>query len=275
VVWTVHLQTGIDSGAVSPDGTKLYVPTGENDESGVWNVLDSATGAIIATIQGGAGAHNTIASADGRYVYLGGRNHNYLDVYDTATGKVHEVGPLQSGVRPFTVNADNTVAFTTATNFDGFQVSSLVTNKVLFTVSFGAVPPEFPASAPSHGASLSPDERQLYVIDAVHKEVQVWDVARVSEGVAPTRLGTIAVSGLLNGSESTCAYECQKGGWLQHTLDGRYVYVGDSGEVIDTATREVVTTLSTLANTKKSMEIDWQGGVPIASTQRTGVGYAE
>jgi hypothetical protein len=53
------------------------------------------------------------------------------------------------------------------------------------------------------------------------------------------------------------------------------VYVGDSGEVIDTATREVVTTLSTLANTKKSMEIDWQGGVPIASTQRTGVGYAE
>jgi hypothetical protein len=272
VAWTVHLNTGVDSGAVSPDGKRLYMPTGENTSSGLWNILDTTNGAVIGTIQGGAGAHNTIVSNDGRYVYLGGRNHNSLDVYDTTTGTVREVGPLAGGARPFTVNGSNTLAFTTATEFDGFQVSSIATGKVLFTVSFGPVPSGFPYSAPSHGVSLSPDEKQLYVVDAVHKEVQVYDVSKVGQGVAPAQLGVIPVAGL-SGTESPCAYDCAQDGWLQHSLDGRFVYVGDSGEVIDTTTRNVLTTLTTLANTRKSLEIDWAGGVPIATSGRVGVGY--
>ena len=126
-------------------------------------MLDAHTGTLIGTLHGGAGAHNTIASSDGRFVYLGGRNHSALEVYETATGRVREVGPLVGGVRPFTVNGANTIAFTTATGFDGFQVSSLMSGKPLFTASFGSVPSGFPYSAPSHGVSLSPDERQLYV----------------------------------------------------------------------------------------------------------------
>jgi WD40 repeat protein len=272
VLWEVKMSTGIDSGAVSPDGKRLYMPTGENTSSGIWNILDTTDGAVIGTIQGGAGAHNTIASTDGRYVYLGGRNHNFLDVYDTQTGTVREVGPLVGGVRPFTVNGSNTLAFTTATEFDGFQVSSITTGKVLFTISFGSVPSGFPYSAPSHGVSLSPDEKQLYVIDAVHREVQVYDVSKVSQGVAPTQIRVIHVAGL-SGTESPCAYDCGQDGWLQHSLDGRFVYVGDSGEVIDTATGNVLTNLATLANTRKSLEIDWAGGVPVATSGRVGVGY--
>jgi WD40 repeat protein len=271
VLWTVHLNTGIDSGAISPDASKLYMPTGENAGSGIWNVLDARTGALIGTVQGGAGAHNTIVSRDGRYVYLGGRNHSALDVYETASGRVREIGPLVGGVRPFTVNGTNTIAFTTATGVDGFQVSSIVSGKPLFTVSFGSVPSGFPYSAPSHGVSLSPDEKQLYVIDAPHKQVQVYDVSRVAKGVAPARLGTVPVAGW-GGHESPCAYDCGQDGWLQHSLDGRFVYVGDSGEVIETATRRVLTTLSTLANTRKSLEVDWRDGAPVATSGRNGVG---
>jgi len=273
VVWTVHLKTGIDSGEVSPDGKLIYMPTGENDPSGIWNILNAANGAVVGTIQGGSAAHDTIVSNNGRYVYLGGRDYNYLDVYETASGHIiKELGPLQNGVRPFTVNGSNTLAFTTATEFDGFQISSITTGKVLFTVSFGAVPKGFPFTTASHGISLSPDETQLYVIDSVHKEVQVWDVSRVAEGIAPARLGVIPVAGL-TGEESSCAYDCGRSGWLQHSLDGRFVYVGDSGEVIETATRKVITTLPTLANTKKSLEIDWENGVPVATSGRLGVGH--
>ncbi|HWX74275.1 MAG TPA: hypothetical protein VNZ05_03150, partial [Solirubrobacteraceae bacterium] len=272
VLWTVQVSAGIDSGAVSPDGRLLYMPTGENNQSGVWNVLNTSSGAIVGTIHGGAGAHNTLASADGRYVYLGGRNHSALDVYETASGHVFEVGPLVGGVRPFTVNGSNTLAFTTATGFDGFQVASIASHKVLFTVSFGSVPGGFPYSAPSHGISLSPDETQLYIVDSVHKQVQVYDVAGVARGVAPTRLASIPVSGW-SAHEHPCAYDCAPDGWLQHSLDGRFVYVGDSGEVIDTATRSVVTILPTLANTRKSLEIEWRGGVPVATSGRLGVGY--
>jgi hypothetical protein len=271
VVWTVHLKTGIDSGQVSPDGKRLYMPTGENTPSGIWNILDTSNGSVIGTIQGGKNAHNTVVSNDGRYVYLGGREAEYLGVYDTTTEKVRLIGPLKKGVRPFTVNGSNTLAFTTATGLDGFQVSSITTGKVLFTVESGSVPSGFPFTAPSHGVSLSPDERELYVIDSVHKEVRVYDVSRISEGVAPTQLGVIPVAGL-TGEESSCAYDCGRGGWLQRSVDGRFVFVGDSGEVIETATRKVIATLSTLLNTKKSLEIDWSGGVPIATSNRTGVG---
>jgi WD40 repeat protein len=271
VIWTVQLKTGIDSGAVSPDGKTLYMPTGENTLSGIWNIINAANGAVTGTIQGGSAAHDGVASQDGRYVYLGGRDYNYLDVYETATGKIREVGPLVSGVRPFTVNGSDTLTYTTATGFDGFQVSSLTSGKVLYTVSFGSVPTNFPYTAPSHGVSLSPNEKELDVIDSVNKEVHVYNVAGVAEGVAPKQIAVIPVKGL-SGEESPCAYDCGRSGWLQHSLDGRFVLVGDSGEVIETASEKVLTNLSTLAQTKKFLEIDWQNGVPIATSGRLGVG---
>lgn len=275
LVWTVKVSTGIDSGVVSPDGKLLYIPTGENNTSGIWNILSTENGAIVGTIQGGANAHNTVISRNGRYVYLAGRDYNYLDVYETTTGKViRSIGPMVEGVRPFTVNGSNTLSFTTATHFDGFQISSITTGKVLYTISFGPVPGNLPDTAPSHGISLSPNEKELYVVDDVNKEVQIWDVAGASEGVAPTRIGVIPVAGL-EGSITPCAYDCQRGGWLQRSLDGRFVYVGDSGSVIETATGKVVADIPTLYDTKLSIEIDWAGGVPVATSGRTGIGEVE
>jgi DNA-binding beta-propeller fold protein YncE len=274
VLWDVKLATGIDSGAASPDGSKLYVPTGENDSSGVWNVLSAANGELLGTIQGGSGAHNTVASSNGQYVYLGGRLFNYLDVYETATGNVRQVGPLIGTVRPFTVNGRNTLAFTTATNFDGFQISSITSGKVLFTVSFGEVPSGFPYSPPSHGIALSPDEHTAYVMDTVHDEVQFWDVSRVAEGVAPTQIRAVPVAGL-TGESSGCLYDCKRTGWIQESRDGRFLFVGDSGDVIETATRKVIANLPTLAQTKYSIEVDWRNGHAISTSTRTGVGQVE
>lgn len=273
VLWTADLSTGIDSGQVSPDGQLLYMPEGEASSGFNWNVLNTASGEVVKTISGGQAPHNTIASPDGHYVYLGGRYSEYLYRYDTATEKPSgtRIGPLIPGVRPFTVNSSNTLAFTTATKFDGFQVSSVETGKVMFTVSFGEVPPNLPDSAPSHGISLSPDEKELYVIDDVNKAVQVYDVSGVSEGVEPEPLTAIPVSGLA-GIESPCSYDCGRGGWLQRSTDGHFVFVADSGDVIDTTTRKVVTNLPTLLNTKISVEIDWKDGAPTATSGRTGVG---
>jgi hypothetical protein len=273
VLWTTNLSTGIDSGQVSQDGQLLYMPTGEASSGTIWNVLGAADGGLVKTISGGPAPHNTVATPDGRYVYLGGRYSEYLYRYDTVTGKVAEprIGPLTPGVRPFTVNSSNKLAFTTATEFDGFQVSNIETGKVLFTISFGAVPLSLPDSAPSHGISLSPDEKELYVVDDVNKVVQVYDVSKVSEGVEPKPLAAIPVTGL-GGIESPCAYDCGRGGWLQRSTDGQFVLVADSGDVIETATKKVVANLPTLLNTKISVEIDWKDGVPTATSGRTGVG---
>src|SRR5439155_15898538 len=131
-------------------------------------------------IDGPAGAHNTIVGPDGRYLYLGGVDYPYLEVASTRTRRVvREVGPLNApGVRPFTINGSQTLAFTTARTFLGFQVSSLVSGKVLYTVpipGFSFDPTAF-RRTPNHGISLSPNERRLYLIDTPNGCVHVFDV---------------------------------------------------------------------------------------------------
>jgi DNA-binding beta-propeller fold protein YncE len=276
VLWQRSYRSGIDSMAISPDGARIYMPTGELDSSGVWTVLDARDGRPIASIQGGSGAHNTVMSLDGRRVYLGGREHDYLEVADTASDRVvQSIGPLRSGVRPFTINGRQTLAFTTATGFLGFQVSSIVSGRVLYTQSFPSFSwsaASFAPSAPSHGISLSPSERQVWVMDAPNGYVHMFDVSALPRR-GPRLLRNIRLSHPISGEESPCSYDCARDGWIQHSLDGRFVYVGDSGDVFDARTFRRVAYLEPLRNTRKMLEIDWRGGRPVATSSRQGLGY--
>jgi len=278
VVWTHTYAIGIDSMSISPDGKLIYMPSGELTSGGTWYVINAGSGDVVGSIAGPSGPHNTIVSLAGARVYLGGRADNNLAVADTSTNQVVErIGPLQSSVRPFTVNGRETVAYIAVTGLRGFQVGDLTTGKVLYTVTFTGPNVSPPCgstcpSAPSHGISLSPDEREVYVIDWPDY-VHVFDVSGVP-GNAPRQVADIKLSPSMNHNESPCLYDCLADGWLQHSRDGRFVYVGDQGDVIDTATRQAATNLSTLYNTRKMIEIDWANGVPVfAATARASVGY--
>ena len=54
---TARYEGGCDRLAISPDGATLYVPSFEGPH---WNVVDAATGDVIAKIVTNSGAHNTI-----------------------------------------------------------------------------------------------------------------------------------------------------------------------------------------------------------------------
>ena len=278
VLWQRDYGSGVDSMAITPNGRTIYMPTGERSSTSDWLVIRAATGEPTDTIRAGAGPHNTVVGLDAAYVYLGGRNDDFLAVASTSTNEVvRKVGPFRSGVRPFTINGAQTLAFTTATGFLGFQVSSLLTGRVLYTVDLGDYgftydPATFSPSTPSHGISLSPDEKQIYVIDVPNSYVHVFDVSGLPS-VPPRHLKDVKLAHLLVGSESPCLYDCERDGWLQHSRDGRYVYVGDSGDVISTKTRSVALFLPSLRNTLKSLEIDWRKGIPVATTSRHGLGY--
>src|SRR6266571_4595102 len=274
VVWTKSYSHGIDSMAISPDGKKIYMPDGEITPDGTWYVVDANTGEDIGTISGGTGPHNTIVSLNGAHVYLGGRNYNYLEVADTATNQViKKIGPLKSGVRPFTINGAETIAYISVTGFLGFQVGDITTGQVLYTVPINGFSWDGNGpSDPSHGISLSPYEKELDVIDWPNSYVHVFDVSRVPNS-PPRQVADIKLSRSMNHQESPCAYDCLADGWLQHSRDGRFVYVGDAGDVIDTATRQVVINLSALYNSRKHLEIDWANGVPVFTTSRHGLGY--
>lgn len=266
VVWQRHYAVGIDSMAISRDGRKIYMPAGEGSNDGTWRIIDAQTGEPTgAAIHAGAGAHNTIIGADGKSIYLGGVNYPYLDVASTATNTVtRRLGPLNGpGVRPFTINGSQTLAFTTARSFLGFQVSSIRTGKVLFTVPVPGF--SFDAKAfgrtPDHGISLSPNERELYLIDTPNGYVHVFNVGSLP-ATAPRDVANIKLK-----------HPPPNDGWLQHSRDGEYVYVGRAGDVIDTRTRKVVAFLPPLQRTADFLEIDWRNGRPVSTTSRSGVGH--
>lgn len=273
VMWTKSYTHGIDSFAISKDGTKIYMTGGELCGCSTWYVESAANGNDLATIAGGSDPHNTVVGLSGNYVYLGGRQSTYLQQASTATNTVtRQIGPLINTERPFTINGSETLAFTTATNYLGFQVSSITTGHVLYTVPVNGFPCCGAASAPSHGISLSPDEKEIYLIDSVSSYVHVFDVSGLPSN-APVKVADIKLAHSMSGNESPCAYDCLKDGWIQHSRDGRFVYVGDSGDVISTSSRSVVAYLPAMNNSRKMIEVDWSGGVPVATSTRTGLGY--
>ncbi|HLW98990.1 MAG TPA: choice-of-anchor D domain-containing protein [Candidatus Acidoferrales bacterium] len=274
VVYTKNYTHGVDSISITPDGKTIYLPDGENSGDTLVYVVDAATGNELSTIATGDGPHNTMMGLDGKKVYVGPRNDNNLYVIDTATNQVTlKVGPFVAtnivsgnGVRPFTINGKQTLSFTTESGFLGFQVGDLTTGAVLYTV----VPTGFTwngtgPSVPDHGISLSPDEKELYLLDSVNQVVHVYDITGLP-GTAPQLVTSIHMGAAFNTV-----------GWLQHSRDGRFVQVSDSGDVIDTATRTTTNTLpisSALVSSRWYIEVDFTNGVPSFGTfERGGPGY--
>lgn len=274
-VWTRRYGTGVDSPAITRDGTRLYLPTGEADPSGIWLVVATGDGRLIGRVRGGGKAHNTVIGADGSRVYLGGRGSNVLSVASTRTGAILKpaIGPLLAGVRPFTVDPAGKLVFTTATRFTGFQVSSAATGKVLRTVAFNGFrdpPRTYSGDAPSHGLVLTDGGRRVWVIDGPRDAVRVFSVRDDRGRVRPAPVATVHLTVPVRGQQPRCAGRCVKSGWLQASRDGRYVYVGDAGDVIDARTFRVVAHLAELERTRQSLEIDWRDGVPVAAGTRNG-----
>lgn len=266
-LWHRTYSFGIDSMAISPNGRWIYMPAGEATTDGTWRIIVASDGEPSGrSIAGPRGAHNTIMGPGGRYLYMGGVDYPYLEVASTATDRVvRKIGPLNGpGVRPFTINGSQTLAFTTARSFFGFQVSSISTGKVLYTVpvpGFSFDPATF-MRTPNHGISLSPNERRLYLIDTPNGYVHVFDVQGLPTS-RPTLLANIKLT-----------HAPPNDGWLQTSRNGHYLYVGRSGDVIDTRTDKIVAYRPALASTATFLEIDWRHGRPIATTNRYGIGYA-
>jgi DNA-binding beta-propeller fold protein YncE len=265
VLWQQHYSFGVDSMSISPDGKTIYMPAGELSSGGIWEVLNAKTGAVSGSINSkGLGPHNTVVSVNGAHVYMGLRFSNYAAVANTGNRAViDQIGPVESGVRPFVINPGETLAFLATSYFLGFQVGNINTGRIIFTVPVLGFPKTGSASsAPSHGISLSPNQKEVYLVDSISSYVHVFDVSGLPFST-PKQVADIRLEGLLTGTKPGCAYDCTREGWLHHSRDGRYVFVGDSGDVIDTTTRKTVASLPAMADSRVEIEIDFQGSVPV------------
>jgi hypothetical protein len=275
VAWIANYPFGVDQGAILPNESEIYMSHGLDVLDGTWTVLDPSDGKPIASIVTGTndGGHNTIASLDGTQVYLtqhSGTTNKFVHVVSTATNQITlEVGPATNGLGPFTINGKHTLTFTTSIETCGFQVQSLTTGNVLYTLPFSGTC-TWPTKDPDHGISLSPDEKRAYIVDAPLDQLKVYDISGLPS-TAPTEVTSIKLSSL-GGSESPCQTFCEREGWVLNDLSGRYVYVGDSGDIVETSSNKVVGNLAPLANTRQLIEVDWMNGAPSATSTRFGLG---
>jgi hypothetical protein len=288
LVWRHTYASDVDRGALTPDGRKLFMPSGEGAASNYFYVIDAATGAEDPgeRITVAAKTHNTVASLDGRLVFMSAfgadNGYNWLHVVDARTNQtLRRIGPCAGTVRPFTINGKASLAFITTNALLGFQVGEVATGRVLFTAKPPAsyAQPAAGTGVVSHGISLSADERQCYVVDQSRSGIHVFDVsglpakAPVWKKFIDTHGGREknAAGGFLYGETGIYGQP----GWIISTIDGRYQYP-ETGEIIDSASDTVVGQLKdadgTFTHSRFGFEVVLRGGVPIAVGDQFGVG---
>ena len=224
-IWDRAYDGGTDRLAISPDGATLYVPQFEGPR---WHVVNAANGDLLDSIVTRSGSHNTIASADGRFVYLAGLKSATLSVADARERRVvGAVGPFGHVVRPFTVNGAGTLAFVNVNDLLGFEIGDLRTGKVLHRVEVTGYRkgPVKRHGCPSHGIALTPDERELWLADCANAAIHVFDATVMP----PKQMASLPMR------------DCV--GWVSFSMDGKVGY-SSTGEMIDVATRRTIASLT-------------------------------
>jgi DNA-binding beta-propeller fold protein YncE len=257
VLWEKPYEGGCDRMSMTPDGALIFLPSFEKDH---WNVVDAATGDVLTKIVPKSGAHNTICGLDGTRAYLAGLRSPLLTVADTASrAAAGAVGPFSAAVRPFTVNGRQTLCFVNVNDLLGFEVGDLTTGKMLHRVEVqgfrkGMVKRH---GCPSHGIGLTPDEKELWVVDGFNQRVHVFDATTMP----PKQLESITLR--------------DEPGWVTFTLRGDFAYPS-TGDVIDVRTREVVARLADELGgpvmSEKMVEIDFRGDQPVRNGDQFGLG---
>ncbi len=278
--WRKHYDEGyVDSQAMTPDGRTIYMPLRDGDS---WAVLDAATGGLKTQIKvahgqnyakddhpiGGVGPHNTWMNKDGSRVYLEVLTMPYVYVADTKTNQlIGKIGPFSKGLRPICVDDAEKYVYGNVDSLLGFEVGSIERGKTWGGRMIHRVeartpasrlaqipnpPARKPHSTPSHGINITPNQKEIWVVDGVYGYVYVYDIT----SLPPKHVADVP----LFQSPS----EQPHSGWISFSIDGKYAYP-DGGAVIDAATKQVIARIPT---SEKLVEIQFLNGKPFAAGHR-------
>ena len=257
ILWEKSYEGGCDRMAISPDGKVIYLPSLEKAH---WHVVNALNGEVIKKLVPDSGAHNTIYGLDGGHVYLAGLKSPLLRMTDTTKHEiVKEVGPFGSAIRPFTVNGRGTLCFVNVNGLLGFEIGDLQTGKKLHRVQVEGFKMGLPKrhGCPSHGVGLTPDEKEVWVTDAVNRRLHVFDAMVMP----PKQTASITLR--------------DEPGWITFRLDGRHAWPS-TGDVVDTASRKIVATLTdetgAAVQSEKMVEIHFRGSEPVRTGDQFGLG---
>jgi DNA-binding beta-propeller fold protein YncE len=276
IVWRKNVGPYADSHWLTPDGKRIYMPLrGEI----AWVALDARDGSPIARIETergkryevdpiqDIGPHNTWINKAGTRVYMEVLTVPYIYVAETATNRIlGKIGPFTKGIRPFAVSDDERHLYANVDGLLGFEIAEISTKpwggRMIERVEAHTPPSRLadipepprakPHSTPSHGLNLTPNQKEVWIVDGVYGYVYVFDVTS-----RPSR--QIASVPIFDTPQAR-----PHPGWITFSIDGRYAYP-DGGVVIDTASKQVAARIPT---SEKLIEIDFKEGKAVAAGHR-------
>ena len=263
ILWEQQYDSGCDRACITLDGSKLYVPSGwwlKATNSGAL-VVNADDGQLIKRLPAGAAAHNSLISLDGRFAYLG--TDTNLWVFNTQDDSlvlnVKDCG--ESGVFPFTVDSRNRFAYVCLGKHVGFDVVDLRTGEVPHRVwAHDAETHTKLIPNRTHGAGLTPDEKEIWISDQVGKKLFIFDNTQM-----PPR--EVAYIPLSQGGH----------GWITFSLDGQFAWC-HTPNVFDVKTRKLVATLKDEngkpVSGSKFIEVHFRDGKVVAMGDQFGLGRA-
>jgi len=217
---------------VSPDGKFMYVGSDLKD---FWYVVNPRTGALITKAQAplSPNAHNLNFSLDAKLAFLS-PNGKIMSIADTATHKTIKTITFGDNIRPFVLNHDSSLIYSNTNNLLGFEIADVATGKIIHHVEvqgYGwpekwnvSPKPRIPHGCPSHGIALTPDEKELWIVDGINNYIHIFD----NTTMPPKQMESIKTT--------AGPY------WITIGLDGKLAYIS-SGDVIDIKTRKVIAQL--------------------------------
>jgi DNA-binding beta-propeller fold protein YncE len=270
ILWQVQYAEedgGADRIGVTPDGKKLYVPSGWWNSNPYVKVVDAETGETLKKIQVApkGGLHNLIVSLDGKRAVVGSTQYDMLSVIDTKTDEViQRVGPIIGVIQPLTINGKCTAAYINTHLYreghgPGFEIGDLASGKILHIVGR---PELAERKTRCHGIGLTPDEQEVWVVDQGNKELHVFD-----NTVSPPKFKQVV------------PMAAKTHGWICFSRDGRYAWC-DTGEVFDAAAKNRLAQWTDQPEGKgdpvmssKFFEVHFRGDDAVFVGHQMGVGY--
>jgi YVTN family beta-propeller protein len=185
VVTTIRMDGRPWAPAVTPDGTRVYVPV---EDSNTVAVIDTETFQVLTRIPVPPMPHSIDLTADGTRGYVADHVSNVLAVIDTATDVPLRQVPVDAGPHSVAVHPSRPLVANVNYEGDTVTVTDTTTDEVLTSVPVGDGPQDVTWSADGHFAyATNVDADSLSVIDA-----HDWSVsATIPVGDAPTSVAVL------------------------------------------------------------------------------------
>jgi YVTN family beta-propeller protein len=230
---TVDVGSDPEGVAITPNGADAYVV---NNGSNTVSVIDTATNSVTATVNVGSYPVGVAITPNGEFAYVtnfySASGEDTVSVIDTATNTVTATVNVGSGPENVAITPNGEFAYVTNSLSSTVSVIDTATNTVTAIVSTNG------HGGTAWGVAISPNGDYAYVTPG-----------GLNQGITVIDTATNKVTATIRGSEgqlgnATGVAFTPNGAYAYVTLQGTAAEGGDDVNVIDTASKKIVSTLS-------------------------------